>query len=96
MSVQYTHLQCEERMTLASLRQQGFSLRAIARLMARSASTLSRELARSSSTCGYASVPAHELSCQRRIDMRPLPKLHAGGTLWRVVCDLLSWRWSPQ
>lgn len=26
----------------------------------------------------------------------PLPKLHPHSALWRVVCDLLLWRWSPQ
>ena len=96
MGTRYTHLQCEERMTLASLHQQGLSLRAIAKAMGRSASSLCRELARNSTAVGYASAPAQAACQQRRIDARPLPKLHADGALWRVVCDLLVWRWSPQ
>lgn len=96
MGTQYKHLQPEERMTLASLHQQSYSVRAIAKLLGRSASTIGRELRRNSSACGYASVLAQTVCQQRRIDARPLPKLHQGGALWRVVCDLLSWRWSPQ
>ena len=96
MGTRYTHLQCEERMTLASLRQQGFSLRAIAKSLGRSPSSLSRELTRNSTAAGYASAPAQAACQQRRIDARPLRKLHADGALWRVVCDLLVWRWSPQ
>lgn len=46
METRYTQLQSEERMTLASLHQQGWSLRAMGQPMGRSASTLSRELRR--------------------------------------------------
>jgi len=69
MGLRYTHLQPEERMTLASLRQQGWGIRAIATLQGRSPSTISRS---------YASTPAQRKSAQRksaqrRIDARPLP-----------------------
>jgi IS30 family transposase len=97
MTSRYTHLQPEERFTQASLVQQGWSGRAIARLLGRSASTVCRELARNSTLGdGYAlqSAPA---ACQaRRTAARPAPKLHPHGRLWRTVCDLLLWRWSPQ
>ena len=96
MGTRYTQLQPEERITLASLRQQGWSLRASARLLGRSPSTLSRELRRNRGEAGYASQPAQRACEQRRIAARPLAKLHPHGALWRVVCDLLSWRWSPQ
>jgi len=43
---EYRQLQPEERITLASLRQQSHSLRAIAQTLSRSASSLSRELRR--------------------------------------------------
>jgi IS30 family transposase len=55
----YQQLQPEERMTIASMRQQGSSVRAMARTLGRSAATVSRELERN--TCpalGYASVSA--------------------------------------
>jgi IS30 family transposase len=46
MKTRYRHLQAEDRMTLAALRQQGYSLRHIAGVLGRSAATLSRELRR--------------------------------------------------
>ena len=45
MTTRYMQLQPEERVTLASLRQQGHSLRSIAKTLGRSASSLSREVA---------------------------------------------------
>ena len=93
MGTRYTQLQPEERITLASLHQQGWSIRA---MLGRSPSALSRELRRNRCEAGYASQPAQRAYEQRRIAVRPLAKLHPHGALWRVVCDLLSWRWSPQ
>ena len=58
MNTHYQHLQAEERMTLASLKAQGHSIRAIAQQMDRSPSTLSRELARNGHSSGYASRAA--------------------------------------
>ena len=96
MGSTYTHLQPEERMTLASLYQQGWSLRAIAKLQGRSPSTISRELRRNACEGSYASAVAQRLCTQRRIDSRPLPKLHGDGCLWYLVSTMLSWLWSPQ
>ncbi|MBS0293317.1 MAG: helix-turn-helix domain-containing protein [Proteobacteria bacterium] len=64
-------------MTLASLRLQGWSIRAIATLQGRSPSTtiIIRELRRNSCDGSYAGTPAQRKSAQRRIDTRPLPKL---------------------
>jgi IS30 family transposase len=53
---QYQQLQPEDRMTIASLRQQNFSIRAIARQLDRSASTVQRELVRNSCASGYEST----------------------------------------
>lgn len=58
MGRHYTHLQAEERMTLASLRQQSWSIRAIAQLLGHSPSTVSRELGRNNTDGGYASAAA--------------------------------------
>ncbi|WP_367066235.1 IS30 family transposase [Oryzisolibacter sp. LB2S] len=96
MGSTYTHLQPEERMTLASLHQQGWSLRAIGKLQGRSPSTISRELRRNACEGSYASAVAQRLCTQRRIDSRPLPKLHGDGCLWYLVSTMLSWLWSPQ
>lgn len=93
----YQQLQPEERMTIASMRQQGSSVRAMARTLGRSAATVSRELARN--TCpavGYASAPAQALSAARREAARPRARLHPQGVTWRVVLTLLAWKWSPQ
>lgn len=96
MDTRYKQLQPEERITLAALRQQGWSMRAIARLQGRSPSTISRELRRNCVDTGYASQPAQAHCVQRRINARPLPKLHCDTRLWHLVCDMLSWCWSPQ
>jgi IS30 family transposase len=57
MTTRYRQLQPEERVTLASLRQQGHSLRSIAQVLERSPSSVSREVARNRSAEGYASQP---------------------------------------
>ena len=93
----YQQLQPEERMTIASMKQQGSSVQAIARTLGRAASTVSRELARNTfSAVGYASAPAQALSTSRREAARPCPKLHPQSVSWRVVLTLLEWKWSPQ
>ncbi len=93
----YQQLQPEERMTIASMKQQGSSVRAMARTLGRSASTVSRELTRNTcSVVGYASAPAQSLSTSRREAARPCPKLHPQSVSWRVVLTLLEWKWSPQ
>lgn len=97
MTSRYTHLQPEDRLTLASLVQQGLSQRSIARLLGRSPSTVCRELARNGCVAQSYAFKSAQATCEaRRIAARPLPKLHPQGALWRVVCDLLLWRWSPQ
>ena len=45
----YTQLDYQERQTIAIARQQGLSIRAIARVLNRSASTISREITRNAS-----------------------------------------------
>ncbi|WP_035226632.1 IS30 family transposase [Paracidovorax oryzae] len=97
MTSRYTHLQPEERLTLASLVQQGWSGRSIARLLGRSPSTVCRELARNSTPRDGYALQSAQAACQaRRRAARPAPKLHPHSRLWRIVCDLLLWRWSPQ
>ena len=96
MSTRYTHLQPEERVTLAALRQQGHSLRSIARRLGRNAATLSRELARNGDAQGYAFRPAQQACQLRRQRIRPWRKLHPESALWAVVTHMLLWRWSPQ
>ena len=84
-------------MSIASLRQQGFGVRAIARAIDRSASTVSRELQRNTEQRkAYSSSRALRLAQTRREAGRPWPKLYREGRLWLVVKTCLSWRWSPR
>lgn len=93
----YRQLQPEERMTIASMRQTGSSVRAMARTLGRSAATVSREISRNiHPELGYASLPAQALCHHRRVAARALPVLHPQGMLWSVVLTMLEWKWSPQ
>ncbi|WP_293188367.1 IS30 family transposase [Ottowia sp.] len=75
-------------MTIASMRQQGQSVRAMARTLGRSPSTISRELARNTGAdAAYGSHRA-QLSCQaRRRAARPLAKLSSDSLSWSLVDD---------
>jgi IS30 family transposase len=92
----YQQLQPEDRVTLASLRQQKLGIRAIARVLGRSPSTISREIARNASHGPYGSVTAQRHCVQRRQHARPQPKLHADSVLFAVVQHFLKLRWSPE
>ena len=92
----YTQLQPEDRVTLASLKQQSDSIRAMARLLDRPASTLSRELQRNSTAGQYTSVAAQHACGHRRRQARPLDKLHPKGVLFGAVEHDLRLRWSPE
>ena len=59
--------------------QQKQSIRAIARALGRSPSTINREIHRNGGGNGYVSQFAHQRSCKRRIHSRPQPKLHRQG-----------------
>lgn len=92
----YRQLQPEDRVTLASLKQQHYSVRKIASVLGRSASTVSRELRRNASAGHYGSATAQH-SCQhRREQSRPLRKLHSDALLFGLVQHLLGQRWSPE
>ena len=93
----YQQLQPEDRMTMASMHQQGSSMRAMARMLGRSTSTISREFERN--TLGELPYASHsaQVCCQgRRQAARPPRKLDMQGVGWRVVLTLLDWKWSPQ
>ncbi len=93
----YRQLQPEDRITMASMRQQGCSMGAMARVLGRSASTISREFGRNTlPTVAYASHTAQVACDGRRQAARPAAKLDVHGVAWSVVLTLLDWRWSPQ
>ena len=92
----YVQLQPEDRVTIASLKQQNYSVRAIARQLRRSPATISRELRRNTRSGGYGSVQAQRLCLQRRRRSRPAKKLHPESILWGLVSYSLRLRWSPE
>jgi IS30 family transposase len=93
----YEQLQPEERMTIASMVQQGSSMRAMARMLGRSVSTVSRELGRNTdSSLGYASHTAQVCCAGRRQAGRAMTKLDTQSVTWGLVLTLLDWKWSPQ
>jgi IS30 family transposase len=69
----------------------------MARMLQRSPSTISREIARNTSCdVAYGSHRAQQ-SCQaRRCAAKPAAKLAIDSVAWGVVLTLLDWRWSPQ
>jgi IS30 family transposase len=96
-TTQYEHLQPEDRMTMASMRQQGFSARAMARALGRSPSTITREFRRNTlPTLPYGSHTAQVACRARRVAARPAAKLDFNGVRWGAVRTLLDWKWSPQ
>jgi IS30 family transposase len=92
----YHQLQPEDRVTLASLKQQSYSIRAMARVLNRPPSTISRELRRNSTEGQYASVQAQQTCLNRRQRSRPTRKLHTDSILLAVVRYFLGYRWSPE
>ena len=92
----YQQLQPEDRVTLASLVQQKYSIRAIAQVLGRSPSTISRELRRNALPTGYASTWARTCAQQRRLCARPPRKLHPEGILFGLVQHFLRQYWSPE
>lgn len=95
-SSHYSQLQPEDRVAIASLKQQNYSVRAIVRQLRRSPATISRELVRNAHLSGYGSVKAQCLCLQRRRSGRPAVKLHADSILWGLVGHLLRLHWSPE
>jgi IS30 family transposase len=95
--IRYQQLQPEDRMTIASMNQQGYSMRAMARMLYRSPATISRELARNTpASSPYGSHLAHQACTLRRRSARRPTKLDPHSLSWRVVITLLDWKWSPQ
>lgn len=95
-SKHYQQLQPEDRVTISSLRQQNYGIRAIARVLQRPTSTISRELRRNGSADHYGSGEAQQACQHRRRQSRPRPKLHQDSVLFGVVRHFLQQRWSPE
>jgi IS30 family transposase len=84
-----------EREEIALARARGETIRAIARRLGRSPSTISRELKRNADCRGYRATTAHALAYERA--SRPKPaKLATNLRLRQVVQDDLRRRFSPE
>jgi transposase, IS30 family len=84
-----------EREEIALARARGETMRAIARRLGRSPSTVSRELRRNADRRGYRATTAHALAYERA--SRPKPaKLQTNLALRQVVQDALKRRFSPE
>ena len=92
----YQQLQLEERIAIAQYREQGLGVRAIARMLHRSPSTVSRELERNAPVASYSGTFAQQRCTRRRKNSRPTPKLSPSGALFAQVCGWLKLKWSPQ
>lgn len=93
---QYRQLDYQDRQTIAIAREQGLSIRAIARMLKRSASTISREISRNSGGASYSCHFAQQRVARRRRHSRGAPKLMIGNVLFESVRALLQLHWSPQ
>ncbi|MFC3909913.1 IS30 family transposase [Legionella dresdenensis] len=94
MGKKYKQLSLEERCRISILQREGYSLRKIASIMDRSASTLSRELKRNSTkTKGYDVSYAQIQTKARRWKGH---KLERQPELRAAVLDRLAMGWSPQ
>jgi IS30 family transposase len=90
----YKHLCLEERCSIARLHEDGQSIRQIAAVMDRSASTIAREIKRNSSRQqGYKPGYAHEQARARRWTGSRLERDEA---LRVIVLDKLTLGWSPE
>jgi len=95
----YQHLSGEERAAIMIERARNTSVRAIARLLGRSASTITRELARNrteSSRCYDATSAARAYRARRERSRRQAKLATESALYWQVHHDLVYRRWSPQ
>lgn len=96
MTPKYTHLSTEERVAIMVMQLQQLTLRAIAALLRRHPSTISREIKRHSQLDRYdaahAAIRAREL---RRKPSHP-PRLSSGSELFQLITQMLCIGWSPQ
>ena len=77
--IKYEQLQPEDRMTIASMQQQGHSVRAMARTLRRAPSTICRELTRNTpADTAYGSQRAHQFCLARAPPLWHDCDAHAG------------------
>lgn len=93
----YTHLSAEERATIMLMQREGSGIREVGRYLNRSASTISRELARDlGAESPYTATLAGEQASRWRLKRRKDCKLVVGGVLFGIVVEHLKKKWSPE
>lgn len=90
-----SHITAGERDQIGLLVSSGLSLRAVARELGRSASSISYEIARNSVGGEYRPIAAHRLSRARNLASQ---RIHAlkDPRIYDYVIDKLRWGWSPE
>ena len=88
----YTHLSPEERYTIQAELQRKTSKREIARMLGRSASTITRELQRNTGQRGYRPAQAQRLATDRRF----IVKTKITDFAIAFIEHLISQKWSPE
>lgn len=93
--MQYSQLTHGERYAMANMLQQGYSFRAIARVLGRSAATISRERRRNATTHDgrYRADKAQQYALARR--RRTRKQSQYSRAEWADVARLLRRKWSP-
>ena len=92
----YTHFTTEEREKSRVMLEQGFSVRAIARTLKRSPSSVSRELRRNANKDGsYSAYAADRRYKQRRKNCGRKPILACDSVLKDYILSGLEMQWSP-
>ncbi len=89
----YTQLAQEERYQIYILKKEEYSLTAIAELLGRDKSTISRELRRNRGLKGYRPQQAHNLALGRRYG-KAQPRIDQ--RIWQLVEALIRDEWSPE
>jgi IS30 family transposase len=92
----YKQIDYQERETIALGIETGLSIRAIARMLSRPPSTISREVKRNAPGDPYSCRMAQQRCVRRRHFAHPPAKLVAGNALFEVITPLLHQHWSPQ
>jgi transposase, IS30 family len=90
----YKQLTLEQRYSLHLLKQEGRSMRGIARCIGVHPSTVSRELRRNAGRSGYRHPPAHRLAVGRRMICRKPTKLTLENI--RILRRYIRKDWSPE